>query len=105
MGIRNPAGPLAHCLGYGVLQGGGSGSDRVDLSSEKTHSVDVQGLALRILFAHVDFAFQVHQGRGRGGGDTVLSCACLGNNTCFAHFFCQQNLPQHIVDFVGAGMV
>ena len=35
----------------------------------------------------------------------MLARACFGNQPGFAHFFGQQGLSQHVVDFMRAGMI
>src|SRR5262245_60262465 len=44
-------------------------------------------------------------GGDRCGGDTVLACACLGDDPFLAHPLCQKNLAEAVVDLVAAGVV
>ena len=37
--------------------------------------------------------------------NAVLPCARFGDNSGFAHSFCKQALAEHIIDFVGAGVI
>ena len=105
MGIGNPAGPLPHGLGDRILQGGGAGGHRHHLRSQQFHFVYIQGLALRVFFPHKYHALHTHKGRRRGGGYAVLTRPGLRDQPGLSHLLCQKSLSQHIVDFVGAGMV
>ena len=69
------------------------------------HPVDVQRLSAGVFFSHEHHAGHVHQRRGRGRSDTVLSGAGLGNQAGFAHLLCQKRLSQDIVDLMRARVV
>ena len=70
--------------------------------AEQFHAEDIERLALDIHLAHVDDAFQAKHRADRCRGDAMLSRARFGNDALFAHAFCQQTLPQRIIDFVRA---
>ena len=102
LGIRHP---VAQRLVHRVLQRAGSGRHRMDLRAEKAHPVDIRLLPADVLLAHEDLALHVEQGAGRGGGDAVLTGACLGNDLGLSHALGEKRLSQHIVDLVRAGVV
>ena len=105
MGVRHPFGPLPHGLVDRVLKGHGAAGHRMHLGPQQLHAVDVQGLALGVLLAHENLAFQPQQGRRRGGGHAVLARAGFRDDPGFSHLLGQQRLSQHVVDFVGSGVV
>ena len=55
--------------------------------------------------AHIDHAFQAELGANRGGRDPVLAGPGLGNDPGLAHPAGEDDLAQHIVDLVRAGVV
>ena len=92
--------PLPERLAHSVLQCGGSGGHRNHLRAQQAHTIDVQRLADRVLFAHKHNTFHVHERRGCGCRDAVLSRAGLGDEPGLPHFLRQKRLTQHIVDLV-----
>jgi hypothetical protein len=97
--------PVAQCLVKRVLEGLRARLDRHDLRAHQLHAVDVDGLALDVLGAHVDHAVHAEPGRDGGRGNAVLPCPGLGDNAPFAHALCQQRLADGVVDLVGTGMI
>ena len=94
--------PAAQGFVNGVLQSAGAAVHGVHRSAEHFHAHDVHGLALGVLGAHEDGAFEAEAG-GRGGrGHAVLSGAGFGDEGCLAHFFGEQGLTERIVHLVGA---
>ncbi len=63
------------------------------------------GISTDRLHAHINHAFQAKPRTNRRGGNPVLTSAGLGNNPAFSHPARQQNLPQHVVDFMRTRMV
>ena len=49
--------------------------------------------------------WQAEAGAERGGGDAVLAGAGLGDDALLAHAHRQQDLAEHVVDLVRAGVV
>ena len=105
VGVGDAVGPLPEGGGAGVFQGASASGDGNDLGAQQPHLVDVQRLAFCVLLAHEHHALHAHQGRGGGGGHAVLPGAGLGDEAALAHLLRQQRLAQHVVDFVGAGVV
>ena len=97
--------PVAQRLVHRVLQGRGAGMHRHDLGAEQLHAEHVRLLPLDVGRAHVDDAGQVEQRAGGRGGDAVLAGAGLGDDAALAHAARQQDLAEHVVDLVRAGMV
>jgi hypothetical protein len=75
------------------------------VAPEQLHAVDVGALALDVLAAHVDHAFQPVAGADGGGGHAVLAGAGLGDHARLAHAPRQHGLADGVVDLVRAGVV
>ena len=97
--------PVTHCLVDGILQRTCAVVHAVHLSAQQFHPVYIQTLAAHIFLAHIDLALHVKQCAGSCSCHAVLTSAGFGDNPLFAHFLCQQNLSQHVVDLVCAGVV
>ena len=94
--------PAAQSFINGVLQSAGAAVHGVHSGAEHFHAHDVHGLALGVLGAHEDGAFEA-EARGRGGrSHAVLSGAGFGDEGCLAHFLGEQGLTGRIVHLVGA---
>jgi hypothetical protein len=105
VGVVDIRDPVAQALVHRVLQRGGAGGDGHHLRAQQLHAEDVGLLALDVGGTHEHGAGQVHQGAGRGGGDAMLAGAGLGDDARLAHALGQQDLAQHGVDLVRAGVV
>ena len=97
--------PLAESFWYCVFKRASAAIDRDDLCAQKFHAVDVQSLTTSILRPHENFALHIKKRGGSGGSDSVLTRASLGDQSSLAHFFSQQRLPQHIINFVRACVI
>ena len=75
------------------------------LGAQHLHAEDVGLLPLDVDRAHVDDACQAEARAGGGGGDAVLAGAGLGDDARLAHAPREQDLAEHIVDLVRAGVV
>ena len=75
------------------------------LGAEQLHAEDVGLLPLDVDRAHVDDALQAEARADGGGGDAVLAGAGLGDDARLAHAPGQQDLAEHVVDLVRAGVV
>ena len=78
---------------------------RHDLGAEHLHAEDVRLLPLDVDGAHVDDAFEAEAGAQRRRGDAVLAGAGLGDDALLAHAPGEQDLAEHVVHLVGAGVV
>ena len=96
--------PVANGLVDSVLEGTGARFHRDDLGAEEAHTIDVEGLAHRVLGAHVDDALEAEHGADGGGGYPVLAGAGLSDDALLAHALGQQALAEGVVDLVGAGV-
>ncbi len=96
--------PVAHRLIDGVFEGTAARADRAHLGAKQLHAKDVERLALNVLLAHVDDAFESLAGADGGRGDAMLARARLGDDAPLAHPLRQQSLAQRVVDLVRAGM-
>jgi len=103
--IVGPAGPFAHGLTGRVLERGRSGGHLVYGSAEQLHAIDIQGLALHVLGAHENGAFEAEKRGGGRGGDTVLAGSRFGDQALLAHAPGQKDLAEHIVDLMSTGMI
>ena len=76
-----------------------------DFGAEHLHAEHVRLLPLDVDRAHVDDALQAESRAGGRGGDAVLAGARLGDDARLAHAPRQQDLAEHVVDLVRAGVV
>ena len=76
-----------------------------DLGAEHLHAEDVRLLPLDVDGAHVDDAVEAEAGAERRGRDAVLAGAGLGDDALLAHAPGQQDLAEHVVHLVRAGVV
>ena len=104
-GVGDVGHPVAQRLVHRVLQRARARLHRPHLGAEQLHAEDVGLLPLDVDRAHVDDAFQAEAGAGGGGGDAVLAGAGLGDDARLAHAPGEQDLAEHVVDLVRAGVV
>ena len=97
--------PVAQGLVHGVLEGARARLHGHDGGAQHLHAEHIGRLPRHIDRAHVDDAFEAIFGAGGGGGDAMLARARLRDDALLAHAHGQQDLAQHIVDLVGAGVV
>ena len=97
--------PVPQRLIHGILERAGSGGHRMHHSPEQTHAVNSGFLPFDILGPHENLTFHAEQRTGGCGGNTVLAGAGFSDDTGLAHAPCQQGLADHVVDFMGAGVV
>ena len=103
MGGLDVRDPVAHRLVDRVLQRGRPRGDRADLGTERPHPQHVRTLALDVLGAHVDDAWQVEEGAGGRRRDAVLAGAGLGGSgPRLPEPAREQRLAQGVVDLVRA---
>lgn len=79
--------------------------DGMHLGTQHLHALHIGMLTLHVGLAHEDLALHIEQRTHRGSSHTMLSGACLGNDTCLAHLAGQQNLADGVVDLMGSGMI
>ena len=103
--VGRMAAPVADGLVGGVLQGHVARGHGYDPRAQHLHLPDVGLLALDIGLPHVDHARHVHQRADRRRGHTVLPGPRLGDDARLAHPPGDQDLPDGVVDLVGAGVV
>jgi hypothetical protein len=96
--------PVAHGFVDGVFESARAGGDAADFRAEHAHAVDVELLAVHVLFAHVDDAVEAEECTDRCGGDAVLARAGFRDDALFAHAHGEQRLAEAVVDFVRAGV-
>jgi hypothetical protein len=104
-GVFDVGDPVAHRFVERVLQRLRTRLDRHHGRAQQLHAVDVLRLALDVLGAHVDHAFEAEARADGGGGHAVLAGAGLGDHARLAHAAGQQRLADHVVDLVRAGVV
>ena len=97
--------PVAQRLVHGVFERLGAGLDRNDLGPEHVHAKHIGLLPLDVDRAHIDDAFEAEARAQRGGGDAVHAGAGLGDDALLAHAPRQENLAEHVVDLVRAGVI
>ena len=89
----------------GILQCTAAAMHRYNGSPEQLHPEYIETLPGDIGFAHVDKTGQSELGGHRGGSDSMLPGAGLGDDALLAHAPGQQQLPDHVVDLVRTGMI
>jgi hypothetical protein len=104
-GVAHVGHPVAQRVVHRVLQRAAPRGDRDHLGPQKLHAEDVGRLPFDVMRAHVDDALQPELGADRGGGDAVLARAGLGDDPGLAHAAGEDDLAQHVVDLVRAGVV
>ena len=104
-GVGDVGDPVAQRLVHGVLEGPRAGLHRHDLGAEHLHAEHVRLLPLDVDRAHIDDAVEPEAGAERRGGDAVLAGAGLGDDALLAHAPGEQDLAEHVVHLVGAGVV
>ena len=97
--------PVTNRFVSGIFQSHVSRSDRDDSGSQHFHFLYVDMLAFYVRLSHINDAFHIHQCTYGSGCHSVLSGTCFGDDTFLSHAACQQDLPDSVVDFVGACMV
>ncbi len=97
--------PVSHRLVERILEGTRTAGDRHDLGAKQLHAIYVGRLALDVLGAHVDHAFQSQPRRHGGRCHTVLAGAGFRDDPRLAHALGQQGLADSVVDLVRAGVI
>ena len=80
-------------------------SHRPHFRAQHLHPEDIRLLPLDIDCAHIDHAVEAEPGAGGRGRDAMLSGAGFGDDALLAHPAGEQDLAEHIVDLVRAGVV
>ena len=73
--------------------------------AQQAHAEHVGGLTTHVMRAHVDDAFQTEFGTDRGSGNPMLASTGFCDDPGLAHAARQQDLSEHIVDLMRAGVV
>ena len=97
--------PVAQRLVHRVLERARSRRHRPHLGAERLHAQHVRLLPLDVDRAHVDDAFDAELRAQGGGGDAVHAGAGLGDDARLLHAAGQQDLAEHVVHLVRAGVV
>ena len=104
-GVFNVGDPVAHGFVERVFERAATAFHRHHRGTEQLHTVDIGALALDVLAAHIDHAFEPVARADGGGGHTVLAGTGLGDDARLAHAFGQHGLTDGVVDLVCAGVV
>ena len=97
--------PVAQRIVHRVLQRSAPGGDGNHLGPQKPHPEHVGGLTLHIMRAHVDHAFQPELGADGCGRHAMLPSPGFRDDPALAHAAGKDDLAQHVVDLMRAGMV
>ena len=97
--------PIPHRLVHGILQRARTCGDRHHFGAQQLHACDVERLALRVHFPHVDPALETQQRRSSSRRDTMLAGARLRDHATLTHSLSEQRLTQHVIDLVRASVV
>ena len=104
-GVAHIGDPIAQGIIHRVFQRATARGDGDHLGAEKLHPKHVRGLTFDVMRAHVDDALQPELGTDRGGGHAVLARAGFGDDPGLAHAAGEDDLAQHVVDLMRAGVV
>ncbi|EKD60025.1 MAG: hypothetical protein ACD_54C00985G0001 [uncultured bacterium] len=104
-GVAHVGHPIAQRIVHRVFQRATTRSHRHHFRPQQPHAEHVRRLPFHIMRAHVDHAFQPELGADRGRRHTVLASAGFGDDPGLAHPPRQNDLAQHVVDLVRAGVV
>ncbi len=96
--------PVAHRFVDGVLQRARAGIHAHHFRAQHSHAKNIEPLALHVVGAHVDDAFEAQPRRNGGRRHSVLPRAGFRDDAALAHAHGQQSLADAIVDFVRAGV-
>ena len=97
--------PVAQRFVHRVLERLRAGLDRHHLGAEHVHAEHIRLLPLDVDRAHIDDAFEAEPRAERRGGDAMHAGAGLGDDALLAHAPRQQDLAEHIVHLVRAGVI
>jgi hypothetical protein len=97
--------PVAQRLVHRVLERFVPDCHGHDFGAEQIHAEDVRLLPLDVDRAHIDHALQAEARAGRRGRNAMLARAGLGDDALLAHAAREQNLAEHVVDLVRAGVI
>ena len=97
--------PVAQGFVHRVFQGARAGLHRHDFGAEHVHAEDIGLLPLDIDGAHIDDAFEAEARAGGRRRNAMLAGAGFGDDAVLAHAPREQDLAEHIVDLVRAGVV
>ncbi len=105
VGVLHMRDPMTQGFVHRVLQRRRTRGDGHDLGAEQLHAEHVGRLAGDVGRAHEDRAGQVEQRADRRRRHAVLARAGLGDHAPLAHAAGEQDLAEHGVDLVRAGVV
>ena len=97
--------PITQRFVHRVFQRARAGLHRHDFRAEHVHAEDIGFLPLDIDGAHIDDAFEAEARTGRRRRNAMLTGAGFGDDARLAHAPREQDLAEHIVDLVRAGVV
>jgi hypothetical protein len=97
--------PVAQRVVHRVLERAAARGDGDDLGPQQLHAEHVGCLPFDVRGAHVDDAFQPELGADGGRGHAVLARAGFRDDPGLAHAAGEDDLAQHVVDLVRAGVV
>ena len=104
-GIITAGSPCTHGLIAGILQGASAAGYPGNRCPQQLHLEYIQRLSAHVLNPHEHLTFHTEKSRRCCGGNPMLPGTRLRNDFRFSHSFCQQCLPQHIIDLVRTGMI
>ena len=104
-GIGNVGHPVAQRLVHRILERVRSRHDRTHFGAKRPHAQHVRLLPLDIDRAHIDHALQSELRAHRGGRNSVHAGAGLSDHPRLFHAARQQDLAEHIVHLVRAGVI
>src|SRR5947209_3431748 len=104
-GVGDIGDPIAQRLVHRILERLRPRFNRTHLGAERLHAQHVWLLPLDVDHAHIDDAFETEFRAHRRGGNPMHAGPGLGDDARFAHAAGQQDLTEHVVDLVRAGVI
>src|SRR3954471_11045646 len=104
-GVRDIRDPVAQRLVHGILERLRSRLDRTHLGSKGVHAQHIGFLPLDVDHAHIDDALEPEFGAHRRGRNPVHAGPGFGNHARLSHAAGEQDLAEHVVHLVRAGVI
>ena len=97
--------PVTQSIVHGIFQRTTTRGHRDNFSTQQAHTEYIWCLTLNIMRAHIDHTLKAKLCTDRRRCNAVLTSARFSDNALFSHAACQNDLAQHVVNFMRASVV